>query len=117
VDAFPVGPKRRRREQQQIGRFAGSEGLRVRHGVLNRAVDAVRERRANAGAQSRCVDVAGVADEIVAERGRRSGQIHAEKRDELIGDLLPERAKRHGRRRDVALDFHLHVAGALGLQR
>ena len=59
--------------------------------------------------QPRGVDVADVADEIVSDGRRRCPAVDAEQRDELVVDVLPERAHRDGRRREVALDADLDV--------
>ena len=47
---------------------AGVVDCALRQRVLDRAVDAARDRRAHAGADTGRVDVAGVADEVVTER-------------------------------------------------
>src|SRR5207247_1609451 len=79
---------------------------------------AAGNRGADAGAEPRRIDVADVAEEIMAE-GRRcgAGRVDAEERDELIAYTLPKRTHQHRCRRKVVFDLELHMVRPLRFER
>src|SRR5712692_592458 len=76
------------------------------------------ERGADTGAPAGRIDVAGVGHEIVSDFGRRRpGDGRTKQRDELIGDVLMERAERYrGSGHEIALDLDVEMRRPLGLE-
>ena len=87
---------------------------RVFDGALNAAGD-----RAEARTDAARLDIPVVADEVVAQAGgRQPGDVDAEHRHELIGDLLAECPHRDRRgAAQIALETELEMRRAFGFKR
>src|SRR6202035_4156184 len=92
--------------------------LRARERILNRAPYATGDLGPERGTHTARADRAVVTNEVMPEGGRRQpGDLDVEHRDELVVDVLAERADRDGRRApEVPLELDLEMRRVFGIE-